>query len=413
MNTELLILLPDTIYVNRIIPGQGLVTFHEEYNIYYQNILFPFRPEWDIVVNAKYGKNFGDRFTLNDLSCGEDSFPFELIVYDEYGRRLGSKKAAIIAVPHKLRHAPTDVLFVGDSMTQSERYMQHVVTKLYNIHTLGTRSFNGLLRHEGRGGWSYPNYFTNAKESPFLFPEDVPGELYGGSAEFQRSLDDPKVGGYFTLGYLPRPFTEGEYFTEGGKLYRMEHGEKVYVRDDPKLVFDFGKYKKRQGIEKLDVVSTLMGANDIQCNNYEGTNGIPASDEAVDRFIANTHRFVDAVRAADRDVKIIVNLPVLGAGQHSWGKKLNCGATSKAYRCNILHAAARLIEDFDNKQSEGIYLSPMLLTLDPENGFEHETAKCNLYSDALETVQSNWVHPNPSGYQQMGDALAAVIEYVR
>ena len=78
-----------------------------------------------------------------------------------------------------------------------------------------------------------------------------------------------------------------------------------------------------------------------------------------------------------------------------------------------MNAGKRLLEEFDNKQSENIFISPMIMCLDPVNGFDHSTVKANIHSAATEIRQSNWVHPNNSGYYQMGDALASVIEYIR
>ena len=63
-------------------------------------------------------------------------------------------------------------------MTQSEIYLEHVAMKLKNLGFVGTRSFNGIVRHEGRGGWSSSNLPMEKTGdrwgmSPFLFPDGV------------------------------------------------------------------------------------------------------------------------------------------------------------------------------------------------------------------------------------------------
>ena len=48
---EIKILLPETLYVLRDKPNQSIKTAAEEYNIYFRKILFPYVPEYDVVVN--------------------------------------------------------------------------------------------------------------------------------------------------------------------------------------------------------------------------------------------------------------------------------------------------------------------------------------------------------------------------
>lgn len=52
----------------------------------------------------------------------------------------------------------TKVMFIGDSMTKSQSYIDHVVNKLYNVKTVGTRTYNNDVFQEGRGGWAYKTY---------------------------------------------------------------------------------------------------------------------------------------------------------------------------------------------------------------------------------------------------------------
>ena len=53
------------------------------------------------------------------------------------------------------------------------------------------------------------------------------------------------------------------------------------------------------------------------------------------------------------------------------------------------------------------------MNLDPVFGFDKEPYKANRYADDFVMKHSNRVHPNASGYKQIGDALAAVIEVIR
>lgn len=409
MKKDILLLLPGTIYINRPLRNQDIGAKPEEFNLYFRNLLLPYDPRWDIRVNCKYGQNLGDCWRLADHADGEDAFDLEIAVYDEYGERIASGKSRVEMVERK-PHAPeTTVLAVGDSMTRAQTYMECVLKKLYHVKTVGTRRFNNMA-HEGRGGWAYKQYLTCFTSvwggvSPFLFPEGV--EDYYGNKEFMDIIADPARPTYAYDGFTFEPIRDGQYFTENGKLYRFLDGKNVLISESPVFKPDFAKYLARNRLPKPDVVSILMGANDLQLCSYE------EAPEKIEQYIKDTTAMVDMIRRADARIKIIINLPVSGAGQYAWGMQLGCTGSEKAYRYTVMHACGRLLETFDGRQSENLFICPMALCLDPQNGFDSAPVKANLHAAATEMRQTNWVHPNTAGYYQMGDALASVIEFVR
>ena len=85
--------------------------------------------------------------------------------------------------------------------------------------------------------------------------------------------------------------------------------------------------------------------------------------------------------------------------------------TAKQYRLNVIKAAKALIDRFSDW--ENVYISSTLLNLDHEYGFDKQMYRANIYVDKYVEHHSDWVHPNRSGYMQMGDSLAAVIEAIR
>ncbi len=407
---EILILLPDTLYIKKMKPYQQLVTMHEEYNLYFKNIIYPYNESWDVYIHCSYGKNLGDCWRLSDCTEQLESFPLTVKVYNENGQCLGSKKTTVVLVD-RVENTRTKIMFFGDSMTQSHIYVNHISTSLYGIDTVGTRSFDGHIYVEGRGGWTYGKYFTRWWSEfgwcPFLFPVGIAGSDYYGNMEFVDSVRNERSDTYLYYGYHFDGIKHGQYYTKEKKLYRHTKTGEQLISEDPQFTFDFAKYLERFSLEKPDIVSILMGANDLQVTPYE------RSEQDIEAYIENTKTLISHIRACDPAINIIVNLPVTGAEQYAWGLKLNCYANEKMYRFNIMHAAQRLIEAFDNKQKEGIYISPMIACIDPKNGFPHTVEKMNQYTEATEKKQSNWVHPNANGYMQMGDALASVIDHVR
>ncbi len=410
MNKEIKILLPETLYIKKMRKQSGIIGLHEEYNLYFQNFIQPYNDAWDVQVRCQFGINLGHVWRLADFQEDVQSFDLEIVIYDEYGESLASKKVQIVPVERK-ESPKSKVLFFGDSMTHSRIYVRHVVESLSGIETIGSRCFEGNLRVEGRGGWSYAAYFERYYEkfgmSPFLFPKGVAGRDYYGDKSFidKTREGDPNV--YLYYGYDYAPLRDGQYFSQDQMLYRREGEENRLISDSPEFEFDLAKYFERFRLDTPDVFSILLGANDLQICPYED------SARRVAQYIENTKRLVDEIRRCDPAIKIVINLPVTGAEQYAWGKRLGCQGSGKMYRFNILRATEELIRTFDGRQKEGIFLSPMHAVIDPRHGFPHIFERANRYCDTTEERQSNWVHPNESGYRQMGDALAAVIEYIR
>lgn len=408
---EILILLPDTIYINKMIRNQDIVTKPDEYNIYYKNIIQPYNEAWDIVIDCEIGKNLGHVWRLSNYLGEESEFDFELSIYDEYGKKLASKKSRIVLGERNIAPKQTKWMAIGDSMTYAQQYIDHVTKKLMNIKTVGTRSVDCNIYHEGRGGWAYKqylnSYFYEFGLSPFLFPKGIAGKDYYGNMEFAEVLKKGDFPTYPYLGYPIEEISDGMYFTENKMLYRLQNGKKDLIDEAPEFEFDFVKYMERFNIETPDFVSLLMGANDLQVCPYG------ESEERINTYIENTKYIVDKIHEADSGINVVICLPVLGAEQYSWGMQLNCMGTEKMYRFNIMHASKKLLEVFDNRQNENIYIAPMIMCLDPIHGFDYDTVKANMYSESSVRVHSNWVHPNRTGYCQMGDAIASVIEYVR
>ncbi len=407
---DILILLPDTIYIKKMKSNQNIITMSEEYNIYFKNILLPYNEKWDIQIKCKYGQNLGDCWRLSDYTESDDEFEFELIVYSEYGKKICSKKSKII-MSERSENIRTKLMFIGDSMTYSQKYVEHIFTSLRGIETVGMRSLNDNIMQEGRGGWSYDQYFNSWYEqfglSPFLFPKNIMGKEYYGNKDFADIVNDKNAVTYQYYGYNFGEIKDGQYYTSCNKLYRKNGNESELIADNPEFEFDFLKYLERFDLKKPDIVSLLMGANDLQICPYE------ESENRIAKYIDNTEKIINEIHRADKKIKIIINMPVSGAEQYCWGTQLGCTGSEKMYRFNIMHASDCILKKFDNRQKENIYVSPMNACIDPVNGFPYTYVKANKYTEEMVKKQSNWVHPSLSGYCQMGDALAGVIEYIR
>ena len=89
---------PITIALPKVIPvlrdgmDQRIKTNVQEFNMYFENIILPYRQEYDVQVRCQYGRNFGRFWRLSEYPKDVDSFDFELVIYDEYDSKLTNWK---------------------------------------------------------------------------------------------------------------------------------------------------------------------------------------------------------------------------------------------------------------------------------------------------------------------------------
>ncbi len=412
MTREIQIILPPKLYICASRENQTIITDREEYNIFYSNIIQPYSKDFDVVINCEYGENLGNCWHIEKFPESGTIFPLEIKLYDGYGNCVAQKQTKIEVVA-KVRFGDSfRVLAIGDSMTRSAKYLTHLATKLYGVKFVGSRSFNQMIFHEGRGGWSFENYFHGTRKkgdvtSPFLFPKGVSGKDYFGDLGCHKDIADALHDPYRFDGYAVETPKDGQIVTDKNKAYRFDNGELKLIDETVVWEFSFSKYIQRYNFGDLNAVTILMGANDLQICPYE------ESDTRIAAYLNYMEQFIQSVREYSTTLPIVINLPVLGAEQHAWGKQLGCRGTQKMYRFNILRANQRLIDTYGNRENEFIFLSPMYLNLDPDYGFPKEGYRVNKYAAEIAEHQSNWVHPNEHGYCQMGDVLGGVLEKIR
>ncbi|MBQ4354091.1 MAG: SGNH/GDSL hydrolase family protein [Clostridia bacterium] len=405
MKDNILILLPDEISILRDLENQGGIPLdHEQYNIYYKNLIYPYKEEWDIQISCAYGANMGDMWRIERFPNGVESFPLTVSVYEEYGHKLAEKSCTVRILKKSGRDI--SLLCIGDSMTQDGVYIEHAANKLKGLRTIGIRR-SGFIWHEGRGGWRCEDFFwrigreQEGGRSPFLFPEGIPAKQYYGSRWMKEAMDSGHENEYGFVGLRREEIGENQYYLQNNELVHSSSGERIAA---PKFVFDFAGYLERYGFDVPDVVSVLFGANEFQTCPYQD---MPA---ALDRYMQHMDAMIGEIKKVSSRTAVIVNLPVLGSDQYSWGSKLGCRGSAKQYEHNIKMACRALLEKYDKRRDEKIFISPMLLTCSPFTGFELADSRENLYTDFMVRHGTNWVHPSITGYRQMGTALAGAVE---
>ena len=207
---------------------------------------------------------------------------------------------------------------------------------------------------------------------------------------------------------FPVNFNDGDVVYNDG-LHIAENGKWVSFEDE--FDFDFSKYVERyrnyKGMHKIDAVSILLGTNDLYFVPYAEL------ESKIAESLSNFEKIIDSVKKYDNNIKIIINMPILGAG--AWdGEAAPPDATVKHQRFAILSMCDAIIEKWDNEKSieKGIYISPMMNFLDMVDGFKKGSVKKNKYTDLTELFFADWIHPSLNGYRQMGDVLTGVVSYL-
>lgn len=407
------IILPKRIPILREEPNQDIKVKNEEFSLYFENFIHPIYPWQDIIVECKYGKNLGHCWRITDYPAVEKEFDLTIKIYDE-NAMLVAEKSTVIELYDQDVNEPFKIVCIGDSMTHHMIYVAHMQNRLKKVFTCGTRSYDGHVFGEGRGGWQYGTYFEKHSleegergptkwVSPFLFPKGIEAVDYFGDMEFYLASQEENKSSCCFNGFEFSPIREGQYYHKHGKLYK--EGQENPVADSVEWEFSFKKYLEKNHIEDLNAVSLLLGANDLAPYTYEDTR------EIVNRYIENIKIFIKSIKEADENIAVILNLPVTGSEQSAFGKVMGCNGTYKAYQHKIREGAKAILAEFEGM--EGVYICPMLHALDTENGFDKASMRSNLYNDTQVVIRDDAVHPNPNGYRQMGDALAAVVEKLR
>ncbi len=145
----------------------------EEFRIWFSNIIYPLKAEWDVVVHCRYGGSLGSSWRLRNAADCEDSFPLSITVYDPWGEILGYAETRIEL--YRRSERPIRLLCIGDSFTQKHLYIDDMAGLLQGVGFIGTRCFSGSFPMEGRGGWTLANYLEDhatvkRSPSPFVFP---------------------------------------------------------------------------------------------------------------------------------------------------------------------------------------------------------------------------------------------------
>lgn len=152
--------------------------------------------------------------------------------------------------------------------------------------------------------------------------------------------------------------------------------------------FDFSYYMKNNGYDNVDYVVVSIGVNDL---NIVGHN---SHDEIIHYF--NT--IFDSIHQYNTNTKIILNIPTMLFSTESTDGAKN----------TRLEFTKTLIEQYSNKELDGIYLSAISMAINPSMNFK--------WTESIDKSQpmkvSDTTHPNMHGYKNMATTTYAFLKYL-
>ncbi len=152
--------------------------------------------------------------------------------------------------------------------------------------------------------------------------------------------------------------------------------------------FDFSYYMKNNGYDNVDYVVVSIGVNDL---NVVGHN---SHDEIIHYF----DTIFNSIHQYNANTKIILNIPTMLFSIESTDGAKN----------TRLEFTKTLIEQYSNKELDGIYLSAISMAINPSMNFK--------WTESIDKSQpmkvSDTTHPNMHGYRNMATTTYAFLKYL-
>ena len=326
-------------------------------SIYHDNIVLTESPEnYRFEFACGIGKNEAQRWTVTPTDSDVGDHPLAITVKDASGKVLEQGKTTLHVSPRKAGDGKTlRLLIIGDSLTHASAYPNEIARLLAapdnpKFTLLGTHkpaSAKFGVMHEGYGGWKWADFLTK-------YTAPTPGA---------------------TAGPLARKATSPFIFPSA---------------DGKTGDFDLNRYfKEHCDNQPPDIVTFLLGIND--CFAADPNNPdvkINAVLDNADKLLAEFHK------AAPKAILAVGLTTPPNARQEGFTANYKDKYPRWGWKRIQHRLVQRMLERLSNRESEGIHLVPTELNLDPVDGYP----------------VNNGVHPNTTGYAQIGSSFYSWIK---
>lgn len=326
-----------------------------ELNVYFNSLTENWN-DYAWKINCEKGEQWERGFVYTPIDADAGTYNFTVTILSEDMQEVVlTKTASLIVTPANAGSGQSkSIIVLGDSTTNNGT----VIVKLNDnfaddqmtISTLGTRGVapNNM---EGRAGWKLKDYFTKAASGDVLNPF-----------------------------YNPTTHT-----------------------------FDADYYFTTTGIAKPNWFIVNMGINDM----FDMQTDSEADMQAAS-CVQYINAIIDSVHDASPSTKIgvCVTIPPNNS-QDAFGKAYGANRqTRDRYKRNNLILANAIINAFDGKENNGVYIIPIHTNLDTIYNMGMETIPVNSRNNTTynSPTRNGGVHPAESGYWQIADVYTAFLK---
>ena len=408
-----------------------------QYNIYYKNIT---AGEYDIFeLVSKNGTQLSDCYRFQTGEVENNLFEVVMRLFSNSNRVLTSQGVVFDFVEPR-SDDEINLMCIGDSWTEMGGYCDRIREQMDHLNLLGVMEWpEEDLPRIGHGGWSLYNYMNNFMtdlDSPFLFPIGVDGSRYRGCVQTMKNIvtcDDSayNVALYkkFARGWqdegdflwdeegyykepLPGDVMADNQRPEGEQYIQWDGSQWIPMEQQPEgYEYNFTKFMERFAVcfdgKSPTHVSILTGANDF-------TYGCDPA-EVKDWMDAYLEPMIRSIHEYDPEICVLIAACQLGADQDAFGRTFGSWISSRQYNDSMktmLKEVLRYYDDDEHKEKH-IYVVPIYALLDTENGFYTVTEQIDSYSEETVERQTDALHPNSAGMNQVGDAFLGILELTR
>ena len=160
--------------------------------------------------------------------------------------------------------------------------------------------------------------------------------------------------------------------------------------------FDFTYYMETNKFESVDDVFITMGINDM------------AKNLGIENIIGYYNQMINSIRAFNPKIRIFIGLCILPYS----GKYSTVHNYTQFWKAQRLALHERLIEEYDERENEAIFVVPFNLTIDTENDFKFvEKPLSHRNNEVMVKYCTDVIHPSTVAYNKMADMAYWYIKY--
>lgn len=421
------------------LPSKLYMLSETQNNIFVEPLIKRWRPYNEVVRfsgTAKYQRKLQRVVSINEPLDGT-SVSLSLINQDNFDT-VKTVTSSIVVGKNGIGTDSITVSIIGDSFTQGAFFKDALLVKRYvpKIKMVGLRNVSGYSGQfdEGRGGWTLAKYFSVSNKKLDVYNglfQPAGNFKYWGSTDFWKLAiairNNPKADWSFSESYNAGRFRTYSLLFDKKTGYRLspenddlmyDNSLESYVQfaggkwikvsyDDFTWDVDYGKYLSMWKLDKPAILAVFLGLNDFRGAENPAIIDFSKWNEKIEKL-------------SDSYSKAVPNgIFVLMIPSSTCGVLDNEGGnfTTKQNACMWEHRR-NIIEHFDGRESENIYIVDAAIAIDNLYGFyfSTDTVLTKPYSEyqgiELIQVQKGNPHPYPN-YPNMGISLAAFIQKYR